>query len=77
MAFMNGQCPCSAAAADGFVPACAAFAPEQAVVAQFKEQGGLLIDLFEALLPNVSCGDRQKSASEDFSDVGDEAEAVA
>ena len=47
------------------------------MVAQFKEQLGLLVDLLETLLSNISCGDRQKSASEDFSDVGDEAEAVA
>ena len=47
------------------------------MIAQFNEQGGLLIDLFEALLPNVTRGDRQETAAEDFSDVGDEAEAIA
>ena len=74
---MNGQCSCSAAAAYCFVFAGSAFTLQQAMVAQFKEQLGLLVDLLETLLSNISCGDRQKSASEDFSDVGDEAEAVA
>ena len=45
--------------------------------AQFNEQGGLLIDLFEALVPNVTRGDCQETASEDFAYVGDEAEAIA
>jgi hypothetical protein len=47
------------------------------MIAQFNEQGGLLIDLFEALVPNVTRGDGQEAATENFAYVGDEAEAIA
>ena len=47
------------------------------MVSQFKEQWGLLVDLFEALLANVTCGDWQETASEHVAYMGDETETVA